>query len=348
MAAEIVVGPSLASIAVAFLMMLRFGAPLARITRLPSITLFLAVGAAGRASGLFSASASELLTPLHQAALAVITFAAGSELELESLIANYRLVRSLAMCLTLVALAVVFVLGALVMTIVPPGGDESTIGQIVAASFLASVIAIARSPSSAIGVVSELNADGPFTQCVLSVTMVTDVVVVVLFTAAVEVVEAALTPTHAAHAAHGDMQHPQPIELDAPDDHSPLAVAVRFSSRTALHLGLSLGLGAVLALSCAVLLKLPPLPFQASKRLLRPLGVTLVGALAFEAEKVRPPQAPSSHTAHTLALSPGWHRRSDAQPEPLAQARPSPSIAARAPSPRLNKGRAPSPCALAR
>ena len=39
------------------------------------------------------------------------------------------------------------------------------------------VIAIARSPSSAIAVVRELRADGPFTQTVLGVTMVTDVVV---------------------------------------------------------------------------------------------------------------------------------------------------------------------------
>jgi len=50
------------------------------------------------------------------------------------------------------------------------------------------VVSIARSPSSAIAVVAEQRADGPFTQTVLGVTMVTDVVVVVLFTAAIELV----------------------------------------------------------------------------------------------------------------------------------------------------------------
>ena len=50
------------------------------------------------------------------------------------------------------------------------------------------MVSIARSPSSAIAVVAEQRADGPFTQTVLGVTMVTDVVVVVLFTAAIELV----------------------------------------------------------------------------------------------------------------------------------------------------------------
>ena len=59
------------------------------------------------------------------------------------------------------------------------------------------VIAIARSPSSAIAVVSEARSDGPFTQTVLGVTMVTDVAVIVLFGGAVE-----LAP-RAAHVQHG-------------------------------------------------------------------------------------------------------------------------------------------------
>ena len=60
---------------------------------------------------------------------------------------------------------------------------------------LSAVVAIARSPSSAIAVVTELQADGPFTQTMLGVTMVTDVVVILLFTAAAKLGETMLDPT---------------------------------------------------------------------------------------------------------------------------------------------------------
>ena len=53
-------------------------------------------------------------------------------------------------------------------------------------ALLASVVAVGRSPSSAIAIVSELRAEGPFTLTVLSVTMVTDVLVILLFTVASE------------------------------------------------------------------------------------------------------------------------------------------------------------------
>ena len=44
-------------------------------------------------------------------------------------------------------------------------------------SLFSGIIAVARSPASALAVIKELRADGPFTQTVLGVTMVSDVVV---------------------------------------------------------------------------------------------------------------------------------------------------------------------------
>ncbi len=48
------------------------------------------------------------------------------------------------------------------------------------------VILLARSPSSAIAVIKELSAKGPFTQLVLGTTVVSDVVVIVLFAVGLE------------------------------------------------------------------------------------------------------------------------------------------------------------------
>ena len=67
----------------------------------------------------------------------------------------------------------------------------------VVVAMLCAVVAIARSPSSAIAVVTELQADGPFTQTMLGVTMVTDVLVILLFTAAAKLGETPLDPSRA-------------------------------------------------------------------------------------------------------------------------------------------------------
>lgn len=53
--------------------------------------------------------------------------------------------------------------------------------QRLAAALLIACLSVARSPSSAIAIISELNAKGPFTTVVLAVTVMMDVVVVVLF-----------------------------------------------------------------------------------------------------------------------------------------------------------------------
>ena len=57
----------------------------------------------------------------------------------------------------------------------------------VAASLLAGAILVARSPSSAIAVVKELRAHGPFTKTVLGVTVIMDVVVIIAFAGAAAV-----------------------------------------------------------------------------------------------------------------------------------------------------------------
>jgi hypothetical protein len=60
-------------------------------------------------------------------------------------------------------------------------------------AMLAGAILVARSPSSAIAIVNELRARGPFTQTVLGVTIITDVVVIFMFAFATSVADALLT-----------------------------------------------------------------------------------------------------------------------------------------------------------
>lgn len=54
----------------------------------------------------------------------------------------------------------------------------------IAMAVLLGVVAIARSPSSAIAVISECRASGPFTETVLGITVAMDVLIIVLFTLA--------------------------------------------------------------------------------------------------------------------------------------------------------------------
>ena len=63
----------------------------------------------------------------------------------------------------------------------------------LAIATLAAAILVARSPSSAIAIVNEMRARGPFTQTVLGVTVVMDFIVIVLFAINIEIADALLT-----------------------------------------------------------------------------------------------------------------------------------------------------------
>ena len=244
----------------------RAGPSVSTITRLPSITIFLLVGVLCRVIGLMDMRATSAVLPLHQAALAMITFAAGSELELTSLRRNARVVMAITCCLTATAVTFVFTLGLILPALVSSDADSDVLDnehrwrRRAVASMLASVVAIARSPSSAIGVVSELQADGPFTQCMLTVTMVTDVVVIVLFTAAVEMADVLLSPF---------------------GDAALSRVVFRFAALSAVHLTLSVLHATALTGLCLLALRLP-----ARIAVLRPLALLAVGGFAFGTERL--------------------------------------------------------------
>ncbi|WP_457636501.1 cation:proton antiporter domain-containing protein [Oceanithermus sp.] len=132
--------------------------------------------------GMISKEELERLRFVDEMALAFIAFAAGAELYLGEIRTRLRPIAVMTVAQTLtIALAGAWAAYHL-FGFVPGLGHAER----MAAALLTGVVLIARSPSSTIAVINELRAKGPFTQLVLGVTVVTDVVVIVLFTVAYE------------------------------------------------------------------------------------------------------------------------------------------------------------------
>lgn len=162
--------------------------------RLPLITGFLVTGVLAGPSvlGMIPAEAIPKLRIVDQMALAFIGFAAGGELHLRELRRHLRTV-----ALTTGGLVIsTFIAGTIVAawlfqkvpTIANLGDAERW-----AVAGLAGAILVARSPSSAIAIVRELRARGPFTRTALGVTVIMDAVVIIVFAGAMAVAEAVLT-----------------------------------------------------------------------------------------------------------------------------------------------------------
>ena len=150
--------------------------------KLPLITGFLIAGiVAGPFALLFVKDSSiPKLNFINDVSLAFIAFAAGSELFLKELRGRLR---SIALN-SLVQVIVAFGLGALAVFFlaeyIPFMATMPSAGK-WAVAMLAGTIFVASSPASAIAIINELRAKGPFTQSALGVTVVKDIMVVVLF-----------------------------------------------------------------------------------------------------------------------------------------------------------------------
>lgn len=150
--------------------------------RFPLITGFLLTGlvAGPFIFGLLDQEGVKDIAYLNDLSLAFIAFAAGSELYLKELRSR---IKSIAwnttgqLFITLILGAgAVFFLGDHI-----PFMHDMDMSTRIAVSLLAGVIFVARSPASAIAVINELRAKGPFVQVALGVTVVKDVLVIILF-----------------------------------------------------------------------------------------------------------------------------------------------------------------------
>ena len=150
--------------------------------KLPLITgfLFTGIAAGPYVLNIIPTAAIGNLRFVDELSLAFIAFAAGSELVVRQIKNRFKAIRYTTFGLVLST----FTLGSLAFFLlsefIPFTKTMPSIHR-AAVSLLAGAILVARSPSSAIAVVNELRAKGPFTKTALGVTVIMDVVVITVF-----------------------------------------------------------------------------------------------------------------------------------------------------------------------
>ena len=132
---------------------------------------------------------SQLAVLITDDAMGFIGFSAGSKFLLSELSGSLKAVLYLLVGQLIAIYVLVFggiTLASPWLQITSDGPPETTLSI----ALIVACLAVARSPSSAIALVSELSAHGTFTTAVLSVTVLIDVVVVVIFALTLVVVRA--------------------------------------------------------------------------------------------------------------------------------------------------------------
>jgi len=142
---------------------------------------------------LVSAGVIRDLKLIDDLALTFIALAAGGELRLAELRERRASIILTVLFLTVIVFSGV---GAFVLAARPllPFLDGKPAAHLLAVALLVGTFAVARSPSSAIAIISECRARGPFTEMVLGVTVVMDVLVIIVFAAMVSVSQVLVTP----------------------------------------------------------------------------------------------------------------------------------------------------------
>ncbi len=162
--------------------------------KLPKITGYLFTGllVGEFVLGFVSIDAVHSLRFIDEISLAFIAFAAGNELFLPELRGRFKSIGWVTASLVIVTFTLVSTAVFLLADFIPFMSGLPTM-SLIAISILAGAILVARSPSSAIAIVNELRAKGPFTQVILGVTVIMDVVVIALFALSTAMADAFLT-----------------------------------------------------------------------------------------------------------------------------------------------------------
>ncbi|MFC2153011.1 cation:proton antiporter [Actinomycetota bacterium] len=161
---------------------------------LPKITGYLAVGALIGTFGidLIPTSAADDLRFIDELALGVIAFVAGSELYLPQIKSRLRTISFMA---TGIVASGLLLLGSAIFALsgIVDLGRDFTAEERLTVAIIGCVVLLALSPPSTIAVIKDVRARGPFTSTILSVTVVMDVVVIILFAVASGLAVAVLT-----------------------------------------------------------------------------------------------------------------------------------------------------------
>lgn len=155
---------------------------LATRLKMPLITGYLLAGAVVGPFilGWISQEDVRSLRVVDQISLGFIAFAAGGELYLKEVRSRLKSIGLITAGLVLST----FFLGVVAILLIAdhvPFMRDLPLANRLAMGLLAAVILVARSPSSAIAIIAELRARGPYTKTALGVTVVMDAVVILLF-----------------------------------------------------------------------------------------------------------------------------------------------------------------------
>ncbi len=151
--------------------------------KLPLITGFILIGVivGPYVLDMLPAEAIPKLNFINDVALAFIAFAAGSEMFLKELDGKLRNIWVMTLSQFFITFGVSFIALMALSEYIPFMSGHNQSYQI-AIAILISTIFIARSPASAIAIINELRAKGPFTKVALGVTIIKDILVILLFT----------------------------------------------------------------------------------------------------------------------------------------------------------------------
>jgi Kef-type K+ transport system membrane component KefB len=133
------------------------------------------------------------LKPVNTLALALIALSGGAELRIDALKKGLKSLLSATMVQSLLGMLLV---GAVFFSVTPFMGftRELAPSAALAAALLWGVLAIARSPSAALGIISQTRAQGPLTQYTIAFVMASDVVVVILLAAGITIARPLVDP----------------------------------------------------------------------------------------------------------------------------------------------------------
>lgn len=164
--------------------------------RLPLITglIFTGLITGPYIIGLIPISAKTSLSFVNETALAFIAFAAGAELYLRELRSRISSIK----WNTFGQLVVTFVLGTIAVFLLADyipymAGTNNAVK--ISIAMITAAIFVARSPASAIAVINELRAKGPYVQTVMGVTVVKDFLVIVLFSICISLSQVLISGT---------------------------------------------------------------------------------------------------------------------------------------------------------
>ncbi len=117
---------------------------------------------------------------LNEISLAIIAFSAGAELHLEDLRSRMKSIKWMSLGQSLITFILSTLAVYLLSDYIPFLKDLSPVVKWSIAMLFATIF-VARSPSSAIAVINEMRARGPFVKTSMGVTVITDVIVIILF-----------------------------------------------------------------------------------------------------------------------------------------------------------------------